>query len=72
MDTVVFWNFTVYDLIIAAIVLFIFYFCWKIVKKFFRKDGSGAYAVSVKCFNCGWEGKVSKFARKCPNCNSEV
>lgn len=72
MDTIVFGNFTVQDLIIAAVVVFIASVCWKIAKKFFRKDRSDAYAVSVKCYTCGWEGKVSKFTRKCPKCNSEI
>ncbi len=72
MDTIVFGNFTVSDLIIAAIAIFVVSFCWRIVKKFLQKDRSNAYAVSVKCWNCGWEGKVSKIARKCPKCNSEV
>lgn len=72
MDTIVFGNFTIQDLIIAAVVIITLSVCWKITKKLFKKDRSDPYAVSVKCYNCGWEGKVSKFTRKCPSCNSEV
>lgn len=72
MDAIVFGNFTVQDLIIAAVVIFILSVCWKIAKKLFKNEKSAAYAVFVKCYNCGWEGKVSKYARKCPKCSSGV
>ena len=72
MDTIVFGNYTIQDLIIAAVVVMALFFLWKTIKKFFAKDKSKAYAQAVKCHSCGWEGKVSKYAGKCPQCNSSL
>jgi len=72
METIVFGNFTVMDIIIAAVVVIGFLYLWPAVKKVFRKKEAPVYAQDVKCNNCDWQGQVSKHAGRCPKCNNPI
>jgi len=67
----VFANYTVTDIIIAAVVIFVLLSLWSVIKKFLKKDKSSSYAQQVEC-NCGWKGQVSKHAGRCPKCNAPI
>ena len=71
MDTIVFGNFTVLNIIIVAGVIFVLLYLWSAFKKFFIKDKSSSYAQQVECY-CGWKGQVSKHAGRCPKCNTPL
>ncbi len=62
MDTV-FANYTVTDIIIAAVVIFVLLSLWSVIKKFLKKDKSSSYAQQVEC-NCGWKGQEASFSAK--------
>ena len=66
-------DFTSSAVIVVAVVAGIFIFRW-IVKKLMSGSDSDASpsAYEAKRCACGWEGKVSKFVQKCPNCGSPV
>jgi len=72
VDTIVFGDYTVLDLIIAAVVILIAFNVFAFLKKLLTKKEAKPYAQSVKCYNCGWEGHVSKHAGKCPKCNTAL
>ena len=71
MDTIVFGNYTVLNIIIAAGVVFVLLSLWSAIKKFFAKGKSSSYAQQVEC-SCGWKGQVSKHAGRCPKCNTPL
>jgi len=72
MDIIIFGNFTVMDIIIAAGIIIGIFYLWTASKKVFRKKKVDPHAQLVICFGCGWEGPVSRHAGKCPNCNKPI
>jgi hypothetical protein len=45
----------------------------KIFKKlFFTKAEPMAHSVEFVCSNCGWQGRIGKFAARCPKCSQPV
>jgi uncharacterized membrane protein len=72
METIIFGDFTVMNIIIAVgVIIGLFYF-WKVLKSAFKKKKVGPHAQLVICFGCGWQGPVSKYAGKCPKCNKPI
>jgi hypothetical protein len=71
MDTIVFGDYTMLEIIIAGGVIFVLLYLLSALKKIFKKDKSSAHAQSVECF-CGWKGQVSKHAGRCPKCNTPL
>jgi hypothetical protein len=45
-----------------------------LMKGFGKKSGPDVSQTHVhkECTGCGWEGSVSKFHRKCPNCGDAL
>ena len=72
MAEVVFGNFTVLDILIAAGVIFGLFYLGRTLKKIFGKKKVGPHAQLVICFGCGWQGPVSIYAGKCPKCNKPI
>ena len=69
LETVVFADYTVKDLLLlagAAVVVMMFV---RLIRRVFRKKDDGRYVQSVECFHCGWKGRVSRLAGRCPKCN---
>ena len=72
MDTIVFGQYSVQDMLVGAgfvLVLFIFLM---ILKKIFKKKESDQHIQFVQCTGCGWQGRVSKYAGRCPKCNTPL
>lgn len=44
----------------------------RIVGSLLRKKDAGKLFESVICFNCGWRGRVSRYAGRCPQCNQPL
>lgn len=44
----------------------------KIVLGIFRKKPGDQLFQPVECFNCGWRGRVSRYAGRCPQCNQPL
>ena len=72
MDKVVFGDYTVQDLLVVAGVIVGALILLALLKKVFGKSKSDVYAQKVRCGNCGWQGKVSKYAGRCPQCNNPL
>ncbi len=72
LDTIVFADYAVQDLLIVAIVAVVFLIVFRILMKAFRKEEVGRHSQVVDCFNCGWHGKVSRHAGRCPQCNEPL
>ena len=72
MDTIVFGNFTVADMVIAAGVIIGLLYVLPMVKRLFKKKAPPSYAQAVTCSSCGWKGQVSMHAGKCPRCNQPL
>ncbi|QTA81008.1 Uncharacterized protein dnl_33290 [Desulfonema limicola] len=72
LDTIVFGGFTLKDILIygglAVVILMILSF----IKKLFTSKEPEKYTQAVKCAGCGWSGRVSEFAGRCPQCNSPL
>ncbi len=72
MDTIVFGNYSVQDVLIAAGVIVALLMLVSVVKKFFKKEKVSGHIQIVRCKNCGWRGQVSKHAGRCPGCNEPL
>jgi len=53
----------------AAIILSIAAF---IAKKIAKNKKEKRHIQFVHCYNCNWEGKVSRYAGRCPQCNEPL
>ena len=72
LDTVVFGEYTAEDLLIVAGVVITLLIIFRILMRVFKKQESSKYVQSVDCLNCGWHGKVSTLAGRCPKCNQPL
>jgi len=72
MDKVVFGDYTVQDILIVAGVIIGLLVVIGVLKRMFSRSKSDVYAQAARCGNCGWQGKVSKYAGRCPRCNNPL
>ena len=73
LDTIIFKDVTVGQLMPWLVVVVVFYALFKIYKIFFaKKKVNLQHTVYFACSNCGWEGHISKFGTRCPKCDTPV
>ena len=75
MDTIVFGNFTVLEILMAAGVIAGIYFLWSVLKRALREKKVPPHAQIINCGYCGycgWQGQVSRYAGRCPKCNKSI
>jgi len=72
METIIFGNFTLQDIIIAAAAVIVIFFLLPVIKRMLRRKKTPIYAQQVRCRECGWQGQASKHAGRCPKCNAPV
>ena len=72
MDKIVFGDYTIQDVLIVVGMVIGLLILVALLKKIFSKSKSDAYAQQVRCDKCGWKGKVSKYAGRCPRCNNPL
>ena len=72
LETVVFGGYTWQDILIVAVCAIALLMLFRILKKVFKKEETSQYAQLVDCLNCGWHGKVSTLAGRCPKCNQPL
>ncbi len=72
MDTIVFGNFTVQNMMVAAAVGIGIFVFLPVLRRFLRRKETPIYAQQVRCKECGWQGEVSKHAGRCPRCNAPL
>jgi hypothetical protein len=72
MDTVLFGAYTVGTVLkyagigIGGIVVL------AILIKLFGKSEPNEHVQAVECLGCGWQGQVSRYAGRCPQCNTPL
>jgi predicted Zn-ribbon and HTH transcriptional regulator len=72
MDKVVFGDYTVQDILVVAGVIVGLLILVAILKKMFFRSKADVYAQMARCSQCGWQGRVSKYAGRCPRCNNTL
>jgi hypothetical protein len=72
LGTVVFGEYTAEDLLIVAGVVIALLIIFRILMRVFKKKESSKFVQSADCLNCGWHGKVSTLAGRCPKCNQPL
>ena len=72
LDTIVIGGYTVQDVLILFGVLIVFLILFPILARVFKKEESSKYSQFADCLNCGWRGKVSTLAGRCPKCNETL
>ncbi len=72
LDAIVFGGYKLGDLLILVGVALVLLILLRILMRVFRKDESSKYFQFVDCLNCGWRGKVSTLAGRCPKCNQPL
>lgn len=68
LDKVLFGPITVRYVIFGMVVLFI---VLVVVPKIFSKKERADVYETVRCYECGWTGEVSKYHKVCRKCNSD-
>ena len=71
-DTVVLGEYTIGDFSIFAGIAIALLIIFRILMRVFKKQESSKYVQSTDCLNCGWHGKVSTLAGRCPKCNQPL
>jgi predicted Zn-ribbon and HTH transcriptional regulator len=69
MDTIIFGNYSVQDLLTAAGAVVGLLILIAVIKKLFKKEKMSSHVQIVQCQSCGWKGQVSKYAGRCPSCS---
>jgi len=72
LSTIVFAGYNVQDLLIVAIAAVVILAVATILTKVLKKDESAPHVQLAVCFNCAWQGKVSRHAGRCPKCNEPL
>ena len=72
LDTSVFGKYNVHDVFVVVGVAVVFWILLRILLRVFKKKESNKYSQFVECLNCGWRGRVSTFAGRCPKCNEPL
>ena len=72
LDTIVLGGYTARDVLIVVGVVVVFLIFIGIMMRVFKKKENSQHFQSVDCLNCGWHGKVSRYAGRCPKCNQPL
>jgi len=72
LDTIVFGRYNAQDVLIVVGVAIAFLILFRMLLRVFKKEESSKYSQLVDCINCGWHGKVSTLAGRCPKCNQPL
>jgi len=73
MDTVLFNDITIGQVLPWLIAAVLLYAVLKIYKALFaKKKVNLQHTVYFACSNCGWEGHISKFGTRCPKCDASA
>jgi hypothetical protein len=71
MEIPVFGSVTVGQLLAVAAAVIGCLIVISIIKKLFKKEKASAHTQEVQC-GCGWKGRVSIHAGRCPKCNTPL
>ncbi len=72
LDTVIYGTYTIRDLLPFVIGIVALWCFWKIAKTLFKTDEVNEHVQTVRCPGCGWQGQVSRYSGRCPQCNEPL
>ena len=72
MDTIVFGQYSVQDVLVGAGFVLGILILLIILKQLFSKKKDDTHIQSVECSGCGWQGRISRYAGRCPACNTPL
>ena len=72
LDTILLGGYTARDVLIVVGVVVVILILIRIIMRVFKKKESSQHFQFVDCLNCGWHGKVSRYAGRCPKCNEPL
>ncbi len=72
LDTIFFGEYITRDALIVVGLAVVFLIFIGIMMRVFKKKESSQHFQFVDCLNCGWHGKVSRYAGRCPKCNQPL
>ena len=72
LDAVFFGGYTGQDVLIVVGVAIAILILSRILTRVLKKEESSKYFQFADCLNCGWTGKVSRLAGRCPKCNQPL
>ncbi len=71
-DTTVFGKYDAQDVLLVVGAALASLILIRILMRVFKKEENNRYFQLVDCLNCGWRGKVSTLAGRCPKCNQPL
>lgn len=72
MDAVVFGNVTVLHVLLFVAGLIALTWVAGRVRRMFARPAADPNLQEVRCTSCGWQGRVSRIAGRCPRCNEPL
>lgn len=72
MDRIIFGEYTVQDLLIGVGFVIGVLIVLVILKQIFGGKKESRHVQAVACTGCGWQGQVSRYAGRCPVCNTPL
>ncbi len=72
LDTAVFGKYNAQDVLLVVGAALGSLILIRILMRVFKKEENNRYFQLVDCLNCGWQGKVSTLAGRCPKCNQPL
>jgi predicted Zn-ribbon and HTH transcriptional regulator len=72
MDKIVFGRYSLQDLLVGAGFALGVVILLVVLRQIFRKKEGDVHIQSVQCWSCGWQGRVSRYAGRCPKCNTRL
>ena len=72
LDSLVSDGLTVRNLIVMAAITVLLLISIYTIKDFVKKRKPPAHVQKAICTGCGWQGKVSRYAGRCPQCNQPL
>lgn len=72
MNTIIWGDYTLQELLIVVGVIVGVFVLIKLFKKLFASEKVDQHHQIVKCKACGWKGQVSRHAGRCPKCNQPL
>ena len=69
LSMTVYGNYNIKDVLITAVIAAVVVIAALVIKWLLTKKEPPKYTQQASCSNCGWQGRVSSLAGRCPKCN---
>ena len=72
LDMIVFGTYTVKDIVIYGGGAFAVLMVLGFIRKMFASEKPDKHSEVTQCESCGWHGRISVYAGRCPKCNAQL